>query len=117
MEILTKYLYETLLKAGGVLEPGTPIIKSSYNVEKKFVFLELRSVEETITMLQLDGIRFLDSSLRLRRPPDFDKNPFITPKRNIPKIDPLSLGIISTKVEESPTKLFVGGIPKEFSEV
>ena len=51
MEILTKYLYETLLKAGGVLEPGTPIIKSSYNVEKKFVFLELRSVEETITML------------------------------------------------------------------
>lgn len=34
----------------------------------------------------------------------------------IPKIDPVALGIISTKVEESPTKIFVGGIPKEFTE-
>jgi RNA recognition motif-containing protein len=34
----------------------------------------------------------------------------------VPQIDTLALGIISTKVEDSPTKIFIGGLPKEFSE-
>ena len=42
--------------------------------------------------------------------------PTINPKRPVPQIDAVSLGIISTKVEESAFKIFVGGLPKEFSE-
>ena len=40
---LKEFLYETLKKAGGVLDPGNPIIGSSKNTEKKFVFFEFRS--------------------------------------------------------------------------
>lgn len=38
------------------------------------------------------------------------------PKRPVPQIDIAALGIISTKVEDGPNKIFVGGLPKEFSE-
>ena len=44
---LKEFLYEKLKQAGGVLDPGNPIINSSKNTEKKFVFFEFRSVEET----------------------------------------------------------------------
>jgi hypothetical protein len=44
---LKEYLYDTLKRAGGVLEPGNPIIGSSKNIEKKFMFFEFRSIEET----------------------------------------------------------------------
>ena len=44
---LKDFLFETLLKAGGVLDPGNPIIGSSKNTEKKFIFFEFRTVEET----------------------------------------------------------------------
>ena len=44
---LKDFLYETLKKSGGILDPGNPIIGSSKNIEKKFMFFEFRSVEET----------------------------------------------------------------------
>jgi hypothetical protein len=44
---LKEFIYETLLKAGGVMDPGNPIIGSSKNTEKKFIFFEFRSIEET----------------------------------------------------------------------
>ena len=44
---LKDFLFETLLKAGGVLDPGNTIIGSSKNTEKKFIFFEFRTVEET----------------------------------------------------------------------
>jgi hypothetical protein len=44
---LKEFLFDTLKRAGGVLDPGNPIIGSSKNIEKKFMFFEFRSVEET----------------------------------------------------------------------
>ena len=44
---LKEFLFDTLKQANGVLDPGNPIINSSKNTEKKFVFFEFRSVEET----------------------------------------------------------------------
>ena len=76
-QALKEFLYQELKRAGGVLDPGNPIIGSSKNTEKKFVFFEFRSVEETSAAIQLDGIRFHDVNLRIRRPPEFDKNPEI----------------------------------------
>ena len=58
----------------------------------------------------------MDSTLRIRRPEDYEKMPTIPPKKPVPQIDIISLGIISTKVEDGPTKVFVGGLPKDFSE-
>lgn len=37
-------------------------------------------------------------------------------KQNVPVINTMALGIISTKVDDSATKIFIGGLPKEFSE-
>jgi splicing factor U2AF subunit len=113
---LKDFLYEVLKKAGGVLDAGNPIIGSSKNTEKKFVFFEFRSVEETSAAIQLDGIRFQDVNLRIRRPPEFEKNPEIKPRRPVPVIDTVQLGIISTQVNDGPGKLFIGGLPKEYNE-
>ena len=57
-EIILKFLIDTLAKAGGVLDPGSPILKTFINQEKRFIFVEFRSVEEAMAMIQLDGIRF-----------------------------------------------------------
>ena len=113
---LKEFLYETLKKAGGVLDPGNPIIGSSKNTEKKFVFFEFRSIEETSAAIQLDGIRYQDVNLRIRRPPEFEKNPEIKPRRMVPVLDTVAMGIISTQVNDGPGKLFIGGLPKEYTE-
>ena len=110
------YLISNLQKAGGIMEPGTPVLKNTNNPEKRYIFLELRSAEETSCMIQLDGIKFKDSALRIRRPEDFDKMPALKNQRSIPKLDTLSLGILSTKVQDSATKVFVGGLPKNLNE-
>lgn len=93
---MKEFLFDTLKRAGGILDPGNPIIGSSKNIEKKFMFFEFRSVEETSAAIQLDGIRYLDVNLRIRRPPEFEKNPEIKPRRPVPTLDTVSLGIIST---------------------
>ena len=54
--------------------------------------------------------------LRIRRPPEFDKNPVIKPRRPVPVIDTVAMGIISTQVNDGPGKLFIGGLPKEYTE-
>jgi splicing factor U2AF 65 kDa subunit len=113
---LKEFLYDTLKRAGGVLDPGNPIICSSKNIEKKFMFFEFRSVEETSAAIQLDGIRFQDVNLRIRRPPEYDKNPEIKPRRPVPVIDTVALGIISTQVNDGSGKLFIGGLPREYTE-
>jgi len=45
------FLFETLHRAGGVLDPGNPILNSSKNTEKKYIFFELRSIEETSALI------------------------------------------------------------------
>ena len=91
------------------------------------MFVEMRSVEETCTMLQLDGICYVsfllcsccqqrDHYLKIRRPVDYEKYPPVNPTKPIPKLDISSVGIISTQVEDSPYKLFIGGLPHEMQE-
>ena len=80
------------------------------------MFFEFRSVEETSAAIQLDGIRFNEVNLRIRRPPEFDKNPKIEPRRAVPVLDTVALGIISTQVNDGSGKLFIGGLPKEYNE-
>ncbi len=57
-ENVNTFLIETLTRAGGVLEPGNPVLKTFINQEKRFNFIEFRSVEEAMALLQLDGILF-----------------------------------------------------------
>ena len=54
--------------------------------------------------------------MRIRWTDDYEKLGAIKPRRPVPQIDTAALGIISTKVEEGPLKVFIGGLPKELSE-
>lgn len=111
------FLNVSLREAGGCLDPGNPILNSNFvNLDKRFMFVELRSVEETTCLMKLDGINYRNFYLKIRRPVDYDKNPVIPNTREIPELDLARLGIISTQVEESELKLFVGGLAVNLSE-
>ena len=104
------FLNISMRAAGGCLEDGNPVLNSSFvNLDKRFMFVELRSVEETSALMQLDGIVYRNNSLKIRRPVDYDRNPVIEPDRPVPKLNLTKLGIVSTHVENSSLRLFVGG--------
>ncbi|KAM3175824.1 U2 small nuclear RNA auxiliary factor 2 [Hymenolepis weldensis] len=90
---------------------GNPIIAVQINMEKNFAFLEFRSVDETTQGLALDGILFHDQALKLRRPRDYAPLPGVseTPSVIVP-------GVVSTVVQDSPHKIFVGGLPNYLNE-
>lgn len=48
--------------------PGEVVLSVYLNVEKKFGFLEFRSIPETNAALALDGIEYRGSKLKLKRP-------------------------------------------------
>ena len=37
-------------------------------------------------------------------------------KSKVPTIDTVELGIVSTQVQETPNKVFIGGIPRDWDE-
>ncbi|KAM7538689.1 hypothetical protein Aperf_G00000056155 [Anoplocephala perfoliata] len=90
---------------------GNPIIAVQINMEKNFAFLEFRSVDETTQGLALDGILFHNQALKLRRPRDYAPLPGVseTPSVIVP-------GVVSTVVQDSPHKIFVGGLPNYLNE-
>jgi splicing factor U2AF 65 kDa subunit len=63
---------------------GNPVLKSFINAEKRFIFMEFRSVEEAYAAIQLDGIRFHGVNLRIRWTDDYEKLGPIRPKRQVP---------------------------------
>ena len=111
------FLNISMRAAGGCLEDGNPVLNSSFvNLDKRFMFVELRSVEETSALMQLDGINYRNNSLKIRRPVDYDRNPVIEPERPIPKLNLTKLGIVSTRVEDSSLRLYVGGFSLSMSD-
>ncbi|VDD74324.1 unnamed protein product [Mesocestoides corti] len=90
---------------------GNPIIAVQINMEKNFAFLEFRSVDETTQGLALDGVVFNNQALKLRRPRDYAPLPGVseTPSIIVP-------GVVSTVVQDSPHKIFVGGLPNYLNE-
>jgi splicing factor U2AF subunit len=90
---------------------GNPVIACQVNLDKNFAFVEFRSVDETTQAMAFDGINFQGQSLKIRRPRDYQPLPGIaeTPSVVVP-------GVVSTMVQDSPHKIFVGGIPDYLME-
>ncbi|EFN54687.1 hypothetical protein CHLNCDRAFT_53018 [Chlorella variabilis] len=61
--------------------------------DKGYAFVEFRSVEEASNAMALDGVKFHDSYLKL-----------------------VGLEVVKTVVQDSPHKLFIGGLPCDWSE-
>ncbi|VDH97726.1 splicing factor U2AF 65 kDa subunit [Mytilus galloprovincialis] len=100
------------MKLSGLAQAeGNPIIAVQINLDKNFAFLEFRSVDETTQAMAFDGINFQGQSLKIRRPRDYQPLPGMSenPTVNVP-------GVVSTVVQDSPHKVFIGGLPNYLNE-
>lgn len=111
-------LFKLLESCGGVYRPGNPIVSCKIYPDKLYSFVEFRSVEETSNCMALDGARFRGLLLKIRRPSNYDPHSAILlgPTEPSPSLDLSRLDLIRTVVEDSPHKIFIGGLPCEWSE-
>lgn len=113
-DAMTEFFNKQMKDCGLACAAGNPVIATQINFERNFAFLELRSVEETTNCLAFDGISFMGQTLKIRRPNDYKPLPagqggMTGGPGHIP-------GIVSTFVEETPNKLFIGSLPSHLNE-
>ncbi|CAJ1915907.1 unnamed protein product [Cylindrotheca closterium] len=89
-----------------------PILSVYINHERRFCFLEFKTVEMATACLALDGIDIHGrGKVKVKRPNDY--NPTMAPKVHpsaIPVLDVSRLGIVSGTVQDGPNKIFIGGL-------
>ncbi|KAI0559912.1 U2 snRNP auxiliary factor large subunit [Gracilaria domingensis] len=97
--------FNRALKASrGVESEGNAVISVYTNLEKRFAFIETRTIREAAAGLALDGVKFGDMFLRLRRPNDYNATLAGDP-RPPAGFNPSILGIVSTQVSDGPNKV------------
>lgn len=95
-----------------------PIISVYINRERRFVFLEFKTMEITTACLALDGIDVMgQGKVKVKRPNDYNAAmaPMINPA-TAPQLDISKLGIVSPTVPDGPNKIFIGGLPYHLTE-
>jgi len=110
-QIMMDY-FNTQMKLSGLAQAdGNPVIACQVNLDKNFAFLEFRSVDETSQAMAFDGINFQGQSLKMKRPRDYQPLPGYSEDSSvhIP-------GVISSVVQDSPHKIFIGGLPNYLNE-
>ncbi|PIA52557.1 hypothetical protein AQUCO_01000439v1 [Aquilegia coerulea] len=105
---------------GNTAGPGDAVVNVYINHEKKFAFVEMRSVEEASNAMALDGIIFEGAPVKVRRPSDY--NPSLAaalgpsqPNGNL-NLSAVGLTPGSAGGLEGPDRIFVGGLPYYFTE-
>ncbi|KAK6917531.1 RNA recognition motif domain [Dillenia turbinata] len=102
---------------GNSAGPGDAVVNVYINHEKKFAFVEMRTVEEASNAMALDGIGV---SVRVRRPTDY--NPSLAaalgPSQPSPYLNLAAVGLMQGSIggAEGPDRVFVGGLPYYFTE-
>ncbi|KAK4386624.1 Splicing factor U2af large subunit A [Sesamum angolense] len=105
---------------GNSAGPGDAVVNVYINHEKKFAFVEMRTVEEASNAMALDGIVFEGVSVRVRRPTDY--NPSLAaplgPSQPSPYLNLAAAGLTPgmTGEVEGADRIFLGGVPYYFSE-
>ncbi|XP_021902214.1 splicing factor U2af large subunit B-like isoform X2 [Carica papaya] len=105
---------------GNSAGPGDAVVNVYINHEKKFAFVEMRTVEEASNAMALDGIMFEGVAVRVRRPTDY--NPALAaalgPSQPSPHLNLAAVGITPGAIAgaEGPDRIFVGGLPYYFTE-
>lgn len=117
MEI-TQFFNHLMTIVGGCTRPGLPILSCFMNPEKRFAFMEFRSVEETSNAMAFDGVQFKGETLKIRRPHDYNSSAAILlgPSEPNSNLNLAALGLVNTVVTDGPNKLFIGGLPSYLSE-
>lgn len=104
--------FNTQMHACGFSQaPGNPVLACQINLDKNFAFLEFRSIDETTQAMAFDGINFKGQSLKIRRPHDYQPMPGMSesPTVTVP-------GGTIPVVQDSPHKIFIGGLPNYLNE-
>mmetsp|Transcript_23442 Transcript_23442/g.32866 ORF Transcript_23442/g.32866 Transcript_23442/m.32866 type:complete len:662 (+) Transcript_23442:119-2104(+) len=95
-----------------------PILSVYINHERRFCFLEFKTVEMTSACMALDGINIMGKGkVKIKRPNDY--NPTLAPPvhpSSLPILDVSRLGIISGTVNDGPNKIFIGGLHYHLTE-
>ncbi|XP_068645441.1 splicing factor U2af large subunit A-like isoform X2 [Aristolochia californica] len=105
---------------GNTAGPGDSVVNVYINHEKKFAFVEMRTVEEASNAMALDGILFEGVSVRVRRPTDY--NPSLAaalgPSQPNAHLNLSAVGLTAGAIggAEGPDRIFVGGLPYYFTE-
>ncbi|KAI8501021.1 U2 small nuclear RNA auxiliary factor 2 [Branchiostoma belcheri] len=110
-EAMIDFFNTQMHRASLAQAPGNPVLACQVNLDKNFAFLEFRSVDETTLAMAFDGIIFQGQSLKLRRPHDYQPVPGMAenPDIHVP-------GVVSTVVQDSPHKIFIGGLPNYLND-
>jgi len=100
-------------------EDDDPILSVYINHERRFAFVEFRTMEVCTACLALDGINLLGrGKVKVKRPNDY--NPSLAPPETqiatLPRFDISKLGIVSGSVPDGPNKIFIGGLPYHLTE-
>ena len=111
--------------------PGEPVLNVYLNQEKKFAFIEFRSVEECSNALALDGVLMESAPLRVRRPNDYNAGAAVGlgPSQPSPELNLAAVGLVANAggaavgsrqpavpPEDLPNRLFIGGLPYFLNE-
>ncbi|CAK9235158.1 unnamed protein product [Sphagnum jensenii] len=106
---------------GNTAGPGDAVVNVYINQEKKFAFVEMRTVEEASNAMALDGIIFEGVSVRVRRPSDYNPSMAATlgPSQPSPHLNLGAVGLTPGAAggADGPDRVFVGGLPYYLSEV
>ncbi|XP_059456172.1 splicing factor U2af large subunit B isoform X2 [Corylus avellana] len=106
---------------GNTAGPGDAVVNVYINHEKKFAFVEMRSVEEASNAMALDGIIFEGAPVKVRRPSDYNPSLAATlgPSQPNPNLNLAAVGLTpgSAGGLEGPDRIFVGGLPYYFTEI
>jgi len=111
-DAMMDYFNNQMKLAGLAQAEGNAIISCQVNLDKNFAFLEFRSVDECTNALAFDGINFQGQLLKLRRPREYQALPGITSENPSVAVP----GIVSTIVQDTPHKIFIGCIPNYLNE-
>ncbi|CAI9109371.1 OLC1v1009182C1 [Oldenlandia corymbosa var. corymbosa] len=99
---------------------GEAVVNVYINNEKKFAFVEMRSVEKASNAMALDGIIFEGGPVKVQRPTDYNpiKSTSIGPTQPNPNLNLVVVGLNlgSAAGLEGPDRLFLGGLPYNVSE-
>ncbi|XP_027092020.1 splicing factor U2af large subunit B-like isoform X2 [Coffea eugenioides] len=105
---------------GNTAGPGDAVVNVYINHEKKFAFVEMRSVEEASNAMALDGIIFEGAPVKVKRPTDYNPSLAATlgPSQPNPNLNLNAVGLNpgSAGGLDGPDRIFVGGLPYYFTE-
>lgn len=108
------------LVGGNTAGPGDCVVYVYINQEKKFAFVEMRTVEEASNAMALDGIMFEGVPVRVRRPSDYNPSMAATlgPTHPSPNLNLAAVGLTpgASGGADGPDRIFVGGLPYYLTE-